>query len=83
MKLPLSQLKASGWKRFMVWNERFEPELWVDEITPMTILPLFRSLPESPLPQLTASGYERRRALRELEVAFTDRAIALRRHRFE
>lgn len=47
---------------------------------------LFRPLGEwhvSPRPGLNASDYERRKAMRELEMAFTTRATALHRHRFD
>ena len=48
--------------------------------------PLFRPLGEwhvSPRPGLAASDYERRKTMRELEMAFTTRATALHRHRFD
>jgi hypothetical protein len=48
--------------------------------------PLFRPLGEwhvSPRPQLNASDYQRRKSMRELEMAFTSRSIALHRHGFD
>ena len=48
--------------------------------------PLFRPLGEwhvSPRPRLNASDYERRKTMRELEMAFTSRSVALHRHGFD
>ena len=50
------------------------------------IRPLFRPLSEwnpAPRPGLSVTEFERRKAMRELEMALTNRSIALHRHRFE
>jgi hypothetical protein len=60
--------------------DRLEPEQQV------AMRPLFRPLGEwhvSPRPQLNASDYQRRKTMRELEMAFTTRSVALHRHGFD
>lgn len=66
-------------------SPKIAPEAWLSEIVPLQPLPLFRPLTEwSPAPpQLSISEYERRKSMRELDMAFSNRVIALRRHHFE
>ena len=55
-------------------------------MTPFLPRPLFLPLGEwhvSPRPRLNASDYERRKSMRELEMAFTSRSVALHRHGFD
>ena len=47
--------------------------------------PLFRPMADwqpTPPPSLNVTDYDRRKAMRELEMAFTNRSVALHRHRF-